>query len=251
MCVHHHTTTTSMLLLLVTLQQQMGLLAGNWLLQTISVSLFLFHFFSTRESGYSYFIYNYIYIYLVQIGFLELEIILEKMIHIVVIMMLSLVASLLFLYGWYGHNTILGSNQCKMTYSQPKKSPVHVKGYMGNYKLWKLSNSDSKKLNKHPIVFIPGHLGRLVAYNLHWFLFCSCDCLFLYPIDIDAYSVDQSRSFASYMHNDDNLFQYFALDFNDEAIALHGADILTKADFLNKAIEAIVSLYDQNSNSKG
>lgn len=144
------------------------------------------------------------------------------MIHMVVIMMLSLVASLLFLYGWYGHNTILGSNQCKMTYSQPKKSPVHVKGYMGNYKLWKLSNSDSKKLNKHPIVFIPGHLG----------------------------SVDQSRSFASYMHNDDNLFQYFALDFNDEAIALHGADILTKADFLNKAIEAIVSLYDQNSNSK-
>eukprot|EP01033_Poteriospumella_lacustris_P000864 gene864-618_t len=89
------------------------------------------------------------------------------------------------------------------------------------YKLWKVTNADSKKLNRFPVLFIPGHLG----------------------------SVDQSRSFASYMHNDDNDLQFFSLDFGGEPIAFHGGDILTKATFLNKALDAIVKLYEKAGRS--
>lgn len=63
------------------------------------------------------------------------------------------------------------------------------------------------------------------------------------------FSVDQSRSFASYMHNDDNELQYFSLDFGGEPIAFHGGDILTKATFLNKALDAIVRLYENAGRS--
>lgn len=63
------------------------------------------------------------------------------------------------------------------------------------------------------------------------------------------HSVDQSRSFASYMHNDDNELQFFSLDFGGEPIAFHGGDILTKATFLNKALDAIVKLYEKAGRS--
>eukprot|EP01040_Poterioochromonas_malhamensis_P019094 gene19094-22472_t len=134
------------------------------------------------------------------------------MIHHIVVLVASLLASMFLLYGWIGHEAILSKNQCKMTYSQPKKTQVKMNETLTGYKLWKVTNADSKKLNRFPVLFIPGHLG----------------------------SVDQSRSFASYMHNDDNDLQFFSLDFGGEPIAFHGGDILTKATFLNKALDAIV-----------
>jgi hypothetical protein len=51
------------------------------------------------------------------------------------------------------------------------------------------------------------------------------------------------------MHNDDNDLQFFSLDFGGEPIAFHGGDILTKATFLNKALDAIVKLYEKAGRS--
>lgn len=56
-------------------------------------------------------------------------------------------------------------------------------------------------------------------------------------------SADQARSFASYMHNEDNLLQYFAVDFHGEVMGLHGSGILQKAAFVNVAVRTIISLY--------
>jgi hypothetical protein len=52
------------------------------------------------------------------------------------------------------------------------------------------------------------------------------------------------------MHNSDNYFQYFALDFNDEIIGIHGVDILKKAAFVNEALRVIRSLYQKTNPSK-
>lgn len=90
------------------------------------------------------------------------------MIHHIVVLVASLLASMFLLYGWIGHEAILSKNQCKMTYSQPKKTQVKMNETLTGYKLWKVTNADSKKLNRFPVLFIPGHLGR---YSMT-FYFC-------------------------------------------------------------------------------
>lgn len=45
------------------------------------------------------------------------------------------------------------------------------------------------------------------------------------------------------MHDEDNYFQYFALDFNEGFSAFHGSDILSQAHMTNKALWKIRSLY--------
>lgn len=64
--------------------------------------------------------------------------------------------------GWYGRKVVLDSNPCEMTYSTKAKTEVVINSYEGNYKLWKITNHASKKLSPYPVLFIPGHLGRLV-----------------------------------------------------------------------------------------
>ncbi len=57
----------------------------------------------------------------------------------------------------------------------------------------------------------------------------------------------QSRSFASElpnMHNEDQFFQYFALDFNEGPVALHAGDVVDKAAFTNEALKQIRDLYE-------
>lgn len=67
-----------------------------------------------------------------------------------------------------------------------------------------------------------------------------------------CFSVDQARSFASFMHNEDNILQYFAIDFNEEIIGLHASEILSKAAFVNDALEEILTLYEsKNAANKG
>ena len=61
----------------------------------------------------------------------------------------------------------------------------------------------------------------------------------------------QVRSFASHMHNEDDFFQYFALDFHEDVVGLHGRDLLHKAAFVNEALRVIKKLYSkQNPNVK-
>ena len=60
------------------------------------------------------------------------------------------------------------------------------------------------------------------------------------------FSADQARSLSSYMHNADDYFQYFALDFspaNGGHSAFHGSDILAQASIVNEALKKIRDLY--------
>eukprot|EP01039_Chlorochromonas_danica_P009099 gene9099-10043_t len=116
------------------------------------------------------------------------------------------------------------ANPCQMTYSSKAKSMVEIVNQVGKndypqYKLWKINNYSTKKLNPYPVLFIPGHYG----------------------------SDSQGRSLAAEVHNQDGLLQFFAVDFNNEAVAFHGSDILTKAAYVNYAIHTIQSLYEKNS----
>lgn len=56
-------------------------------------------------------------------------------------------------------------------------------------------------------------------------------------------SVDQARSLASHMHNDKDFFQYYALDFQEEATAFHGSESLAQAAFTNAALSKIAELH--------
>jgi hypothetical protein len=53
------------------------------------------------------------------------------------------------------------------------------------------------------------------------------------------------------MHNDDNFFQYFSLDFNEEASALHGSYLFKQAVFLNEALKTISAMYASEFAEKG
>lgn len=78
-----------------------------------------------------------------------------------------IIASLLLLYGYMGYQKLQAANICKMTYSKPRKTEMKLADENPwSYKLWKLTNADSKRFNKYPVLFIPGHLGRLELYLL-------------------------------------------------------------------------------------
>lgn len=72
----------------------------------------------------------------------------------------SVVAVLFLVYGWYGYRNLVAKNRCEMTYSLPKKTLVKIQNSSWDYKLWKVSNAETKRLNKYPVLFVPGHLGR-------------------------------------------------------------------------------------------
>jgi hypothetical protein len=63
-------------------------------------------------------------------------------------------------------------------------------------------------------------------------------------------SHQQIRSFASATHNPDNFFQYFAIDFNNDFLGIHGSDIMKKSAFVNEALFAIRKLYTTKTSSK-
>jgi hypothetical protein len=62
--------------------------------------------------------------------------------------------------GIFGRNTVLKANPCNMTYSKREKTEVPLCGKTCEYKLWKISNPNSRSLNTQPVLYIPGHLGR-------------------------------------------------------------------------------------------
>ena len=70
---------------------------------------------------------------------------------------------------------------------------------------------------------------------------------------IFALSYDQVRSIASDlsdMHNENGDFQYFVLDFNEESMAFHAGDILSKAVFANEALKEIRKLYSASDKQR-
>eukprot|EP01038_Epipyxis_sp_PR26KG_P004655 gene4655-6542_t len=106
-----------------------------------------------------------------------------------------------------------------MTYTTKNKTIIKTASY-SNYKLWKISNHNNNKLNKQPVLFIPGHKGN----------------------------PDQVRSLSSpLMHNEDQYFQYFSVDFNYEPTAVHGYYIYNQAVFVNEVLKKIQNLYKRHS----
>jgi hypothetical protein len=85
----------------------------------------------------------------------------------------------------------------------------------------------SEPLNPQPVLFIPGHKGRVM----------------------------QARSLNSYQHNSNGTFQYFATGFWDSHIlspyhdGSHAARILTHAAFVNQALRRIYALYHPSPDS--
>jgi hypothetical protein len=49
------------------------------------------------------------------------------------------------------------------------------------------------------------------------------------------------------MHNEDKLLQYFALDFGNDLMAIHGGSVLKMAAFTNEAVDFIKQLYSKSS----
>lgn len=62
----------------------------------------------------------------------------------------------------------------------------------------------------------------------------------------------QASPAASFMHNQEDLFHFFALDFTSNPnLALHSADLYLKAAFANEAIEKIISIYREYYKERG
>ena len=131
-----------------------------------------------------------------------------------------------FLLGLLSRRAALRANPCGMTFTMRDRQDIRVasSSNSSSFRLIKYSLPKSQRLlNAYPVLFVPGHLG-------------------------DA---DQARSLASYMHNGDNFFQYFSLDFGRSLSGAHGAYVLHQAVFLNEALQAIRELYRKKTVKDG
>ncbi|DAZ98087.1 TPA: hypothetical protein N0F65_005249 [Lagenidium giganteum] len=114
---------------------------------------------------------------------------------------------------------------CEMTWSWPVYSELDWVRHP-TYKLHAVHMHEYRPaLTGVPVLFIPGHLG----------------------------SHKQARSIARHLWDiDPELFDVFALDFNDELTGLSGQFVLDQATFTNDAVRAIVRQYKkQNKASQG
>ncbi len=67
----------------------------------------------------------------------------------------------LVLLGLYSRSdSVMGENQCKMTYTSLDKKLLRVESKIVGPQLYKYTNALTKKLNKQPVLFVPGHQGR-------------------------------------------------------------------------------------------
>lgn len=76
----------------------------------------------------------------------------------------------LLFYGYRGYQVVLSKNDCKMTYSYPFHYETKFEWKNENFKLLQVSSEAGEAIHGHPVLFIPGHKGRLVFpidYNLH------------------------------------------------------------------------------------
>ena len=137
-------------------------------------------------------------------------------------MLFSVLVIAFIAIGFLGRQIMLNKNACQMTFTSHAKAWIEVKSSLpGVGELYR--HPAQGKLNPQPVLFIHGQMGK----------------------------ADQVRSLSSPMHNDDEFFQYFAVEFKDKiGSAVHGASLLTQATFVNDAIRTILEMYDSDAESK-
>jgi glycosylphosphatidylinositol deacylase len=108
---------------------------------------------------------------------------------------------------------------CEMTWSWPVYSPATWRGVPSHpkYQLHRVDMKNAREsLDGVPVLFVPGHMG----------------------------SYKQARSLSRHLWDtDEQLFDLFALDFNEEPTGLSGALVKDQATFLNEAVRAILREY--------
>ncbi|KAJ1651125.1 GPI inositol deacylase [Dispira simplex] len=84
-----------------------------------------------------------------------------------------------------------------------------------------------------PVLFIPGHAGSYKQVRS--------------VASVTAHKFDQDRTqFPRQVYEQGNIgFDFFTLDLNEEFTALHGYSLLEQAEFVNDAIDYILSLYPE------
>jgi hypothetical protein len=93
--------------------------------------------------------------------------------YIILFAALASIAVLVLVFGRKGYQRILEQNQCEMTYSYPFQYNVkHEWTGAERYQLLQLTDRENglNALNPHPVLFIPGHQGRLVHVSWGRFL---------------------------------------------------------------------------------
>ena len=53
----------------------------------------------------------------------------------------------------------LGPNPCQMTYTSRDMKEINVVSAIAGPKMYKFTNYNNRKLNRQPVLFIPGHKG--------------------------------------------------------------------------------------------
>ena len=144
------------------------------------------------------------------------------------------------LMGQWGLSTLMASNQCEMTYSRPMHRDIAVQSAIKGYTLIEaIHNDNTLSSSAKPVLFVPGHSGRYCMQHLFLQCWCNQSC-YKIRMCVKFLSSDQLRSLASYMHNSEGRYRYFALDFKGSRSGLHGSHILAQAAFLNDALRAIL-----------
>lgn len=78
----------------------------------------------------------------------------------VIMSVLMVLAVAVLIGGMFARMTVLNANPCQMTYSHRDKKEIPMCGKNCEYKLFKITNAQNRKLNNQPVLYIPGHLGR-------------------------------------------------------------------------------------------
>jgi len=93
----------------------------------------------------------------------------------------------LFGLGLFAVKRIADLNSCEMTYTSRDRSEIRMDIQRANrslnnsflenivlpdidYKLWKISNPTSSKLNRQPVLFVPGHRAKFVEFYFSFIL---------------------------------------------------------------------------------
>lgn len=123
-------------------------------------------------------------------------------------------------------------NGCQMTFSMKDKSSIPLKSDVGSwpYSLYLYGSLPTSKLDltsfdikTTPVLFIPGSLGH----------------------------VDQARSLSSFMHNNDEAFTFFSIDFLEEASVLETSTVISQAMYVNECILRISDIFRRAALKQG
>ncbi|TMW66240.1 hypothetical protein Poli38472_004005 [Pythium oligandrum] len=115
---------------------------------------------------------------------------------------------------------------CEMTYSWPVYTPVATKALRHHkFALYTIHIQRRREaLTGVPVLFLPGHMG----------------------------SYKQGRSITKHLTDlDAELFDVFAIDFQEQLTALNGRFVEDQAVYVNDAIRAILKMYQKQKNTGG